>query len=64
MSFVTYTEAEHIEIYEERAAIREFDGQLSRQEAERLAYYDWRQLVGRKVPVPDWIRERASGCRR
>lgn len=55
-----YTEAEHIELYEERAAIREHDGGMRRSEAEQAAYYDWRAIVGRGAETPEWIRERAG----
>lgn len=54
-----YTETELIEIYEERAAIREYDGGMSRKEAERAAYFDWRKIVGRGIVAPEWIQERA-----
>lgn len=55
-----YTEDELIEIYEERAAIREYDGGFSRKEAERLAYFDWRRLVGRSIATPASIREKLA----
>ena len=52
------TEAELIEIYEERAAIMHFDGGLSIEAAENAAYYEWRKTVGREVVVPEVIRDR------
>ena len=51
-----YTEAELIERFNEIAAIREHDGGMTKQAAERAAYYDWRREVG-KVVVPEVIRE-------
>lgn len=51
------TEEELVEIYEERAAIMEFDGGLSRMEAQRAAYSEWRKIVGSKVKVPKQIQE-------
>lgn len=54
------SEDDLIEIYEERAAVREHDGGMSRQEAERAAYWDWRKIVGRNVAAPQWIVERAQ----
>lgn len=54
-----WTEAELIELYEERAAIREHDGGMNRREAEQAAYWDWRRTVGPKIPAPQWIRDRA-----
>lgn len=57
--FKHQVETELIEIYEERAAIREYDGGLPRPEAERAAYFDWRRIVGRGIAAPDYIIERA-----
>ncbi len=51
-----YTEAELIELYEERAAIMEYDGGLTRREAEQAAYWELRKLVGREG-VPERVRE-------
>ena len=53
-----YTEDELIELYEERCAIMEHDGGLTREKAEKAAYWDWRKQVG-NVVVPAVIRERA-----
>jgi hypothetical protein len=51
------------DIYEERAAIREFDGHYSRAEAESLAWGDvlnrWHMRYGERVP-----RDLCAGCRR
>lgn len=55
-----FTEQELIEIFEERAAIREYDAGISRSEAEKAAYFDWRKIVGDKVKVPEEIRKLAS----
>jgi hypothetical protein len=54
-----YTEADLIELWEERAAIREFDGGMTREAAEQAAYWEWRKRFG-KVKVPDVIRESVS----
>lgn len=51
------SDQEHLELYEERAAIYEYDGGLSRAEAEVAAYWAWRQLVGAGVVVPECIKE-------
>jgi hypothetical protein len=58
IEIVLMTEAELIEIYEERAAIMEFDGGMTREAAENAAYYEWRKIVGRGVVVPDGIRDK------
>ena len=55
---IDYTEAELIELYDERAAIREHDGGMSREQAEEAAYYDLRRIVGQGVSVPVEIREK------
>lgn len=54
---MTYTEQELIEIFEERAAIRQYDGGMERKQAEQAAYFDWRKIVGKEVKVPDEIRK-------
>ena len=41
------TNEELIEWWEERAAIREFDGGMSRRYAERGAWYDLRRIYGK-----------------
>lgn len=51
-----WTEAELIELYEEMAAIREYDGGMSRREAEQAAYWELRKLVGREM-VPKAVAE-------
>jgi hypothetical protein len=58
------TEAELIEIYGERAGIREFDANLTKAEAESLAYQDWRKIVGPKVPAPKQIQELVTKARK
>lgn len=55
---IDWTEPELIELWSERAAIREHDGGMSREEAEESAYYDWRKIVGPGVSVPVEIREK------
>jgi len=58
-----YSEQELIELYEERAAIMEYEGGLERKEAEVKAYWDWRRNAGKGVVVPEVIREKASKFR-
>jgi len=53
-----YTEAELIELWEERSAIREFDGGMRRDLAEQAAYWDVKNMLGRKVKMPEEIRDR------
>ena len=55
-----WTEQELIELYEERAAIMQYDGGLSKEAAENAAYYEWRKTVGRGAVVPDVIREKVK----
>ena len=51
------SEQELVELFEERAAIMEYEGGLTRKQAERAAYYDWRkQFPG--VVVPEQIRSK------
>ena len=38
-----------LELFHERAAIREYDGGLSRVDAERKAYFELRNLYGREA---------------
>ena len=64
MSVSDWTESELIELYEERAAIAEFDGGLSREQAEQQAYFGWRQIVGPGVPVPATIQKLAKKFRK
>jgi hypothetical protein len=52
-----YTESELIELWNERAAIREYDGGLDRERAEEAAYYDLRRIVGQGVAVPEVVRD-------
>jgi hypothetical protein len=53
-----YTEADLIELWEERAAIREFDGGMTRDRAEQAAYWDVKNMLGRSVKMPESIRDR------
>jgi len=57
----TYSEADLIELYEDRVAVRIFDGGMEVKAAERAAYFDWRRWVGKDVVAPIWIREKAKG---
>lgn len=59
-AYDTWTEADLIELYEERAAIREHDGGMVREVAEKAAYWDWRCIVGRHRVVPDAIQARVK----
>lgn len=58
-----HTEQDLIELYEERAAIMEYDGLMERRQAEQSAYWDWRRQVGKDVKVPDEIRKLAGKFR-
>jgi hypothetical protein len=63
--FCDYTELwEHLELFDEKAAIREYEGGFSRTEAEYLAYFDWRNNVGPGVPAPAEIIEIHRRARR
>jgi len=53
-----YTESDLIELFEERAAIREFDGGMRRDLAEQAAYWDVQNMLGRSVKMPEEIRDR------
>lgn len=61
MTYSTYTERELIELYEERASIRQYDGGMTRIAAEKAAYWDWRRIVGPGVSAPEYIRKMARG---
>ena len=50
-------EEQILELWNERAAIMEFEANMTRTQAERAAYYDLRKVLGRFV-VPDVIREK------
>ena len=52
-----WTELDLIELYEERAAIIEYDGQQPRHIAEQQAYWQWRQTVGPGVAAPKKVQE-------
>ena len=47
---------DHLELFHERAAIREYDGGLPRAEAERLAYLELRNKYGREA-IPNEVVE-------
>ncbi len=49
-----------IELFDERAAIMEFDGGLSRNEAEQAAYMELVRLVGFGVELPEEITRMAG----
>lgn len=49
------SEQDIIEFFDERAAIYEFDGGLSRSESEHRAYHDLRRWYGTKFAVPQSI---------
>ena len=53
-----YTDNELIELWEERAAIREYDGGMTREAAEKAAYWDVKNMLGRAVKMPEEIRDR------
>ena len=52
-----WTEQAILELWNERAAIREYDGGLSRTAAERAAYFDLKRLVAGPFVVPDVIKK-------
>ena len=52
-----WTEQAILELWNERAAIREYEGGLSRTAAERAAYFDLKRLVPGTFVVPDVIKE-------
>jgi len=54
-AFVARLDADLLEYFEERAAIAEFDGGLSRSEAERQAYELPRDLLQRRHPRDDAV---------
>jgi len=49
------TERDLVELYEERAAIIEYNGGVPRHIAEQKAYWQWRQMVGQGVKAPEAI---------
>lgn len=55
MTKPNWTDEEIMELYLERCAIREYVGEIRRDEAQRLAYYDVRNLLGRGWKIPDAI---------
>jgi len=58
-NYSDWTQDELVELWAERAAIRQYDGGLDQRTAERAAYFDWRVLVGRGIAAPEYIIERA-----
>ena len=46
------TDEELLELWHERAAIREYDGERDRKWAEQRAVVDVRKMIG---SVPDWL---------
>ena len=63
MTDVRYSDDELLEIYNERVAVRELDGGLSKPRAEQQAYFDFRAIVGGGFSVPPEIRRRAAKFR-
>ena len=58
-----YTDAEIVELWEERAAVAEYDGGLSREKAEAQAANEiQRSLPDRKLPVRIWKAFVGSGA--
>jgi len=55
-----YTEADLIELWSERASIREFDAGMTRDRAEQAAYWDVKNMLGRSVKMPEGIRHRVK----
>jgi len=53
--YTNLTEAELIELWQERSAVMEESG-MDRKDADRAAYFDLRRLIG-SVPVPQVIRD-------
>ncbi|MCR9295432.1 MAG: hypothetical protein NXI32_22165 [bacterium] len=47
-----YTDQELIEMFEERAAIREYDANFSREVAEKIALADMRKMFGKDFQLP------------
>lgn len=60
----SWTEADLVEWFGERAGILEFDGGLSRSEAEVKAYRLWREYVGPGVPAPMEMQEVVRNARK
>ena len=57
------TDADILELWHERAAIMQYDGGMTRAEAERAAYFDLRRCYGPKWVAPLEIREAMNVCR-
>ncbi len=58
------TDDQLTELFEERAAIRQYDGGMPRHEAEIAAYWDVRRQVGNGVPMPRAIQETLAATRK
>ena len=57
MSEHKWTEQELVDEFEQMAAMREYDADMPRKQAERAAYYDWRKQFP-NVIVPEAIRQK------
>lgn len=58
-----YTDQELLELWEERAAVGEFDGGLSRQQSERRATHEiYRSLSRGSRPLPGWLKAKMQRC--
>jgi hypothetical protein len=47
------TDREHLDYWHERAAVYEYDGGMSRNQAESAAFRDWRKAVGFGIEAPE-----------
>ena len=59
MNVTGYTDEELYELWEERAAVFEYDGGLSRKDAEYRAAVEMRELI-KPRPLPEAIWEQAK----
>jgi hypothetical protein len=59
--FLKWSEKDHLEWFEERAALLEFDGGMTRRRAEKTAYWQWRQHVGKGIPAPQKMQQIVNG---
>lgn len=55
-----YSEEELIDMFENRAAMMEFEGDMTLQQANQRAYFDIRAIVGERVPMPEHVRTLAA----
>lgn len=58
------TEDQLLDLFEERSAIRQYDGGMSRHEAEIAAYWDVRRQIGPGVAIPRAIQETLAASRK